>query len=302
MKYVQFILCVAMNKTCSYSNKNILHKTFKVEDLDFDITSFEVNEDGDLTNPNFCIESKIDFLNRKPVTSISINKNVSFVYLKTDKSVIDLWSFNYLKNSESIIDAPEFKITMQKYIEYGWKLGLEEENEEIVSLIKEQDIADEEKRAAQCKADGSILWERAYYYSPKRQNITTETFKGGFSDEVFDTLKPYIGNGTRVNGYVGHMARTKETDIAIETGLRQLNMNVNRMWAWITSSDGRHTMDWIEGSTNEEKVEYLQAKMNAIYNMCLIYSDPEHNGMFNSTLEIREKYEKEGLLLSEIKI
>jgi len=128
-----------------------------------------------------------------------------------------------------------------------------------------------------------------------RTEMKPKEYQGGFSNEVFEALKEYASSGL-VFGYLGHEGRTIELDKVIEEELKNMGLTPHLMYCWISSTDGRHTMDYIEDKPLWAQIEYIRLNKNSIYNLCIIYNDPEQDGTLDSTIKVREKLKYQGIL------
>jgi hypothetical protein len=142
-----------------------------------------------------------------------------------------------------------------------------------------------------------VLW-KSYKkkYEPKE-------YVGGFSlDIIFEEiLISYIERGM-VYGYIGHSCRKKWLDVMLSEILLKHIKNED-FACWLTSTDGRHFGDWIEGRVDDNDREwvrdYIIKQIPIIHNKSVIYNHPEHTGTYASTLEIREKLHNLGILMEE---
>jgi hypothetical protein len=124
-------------------------------------------------------------------------------------------------------------------------------------------------------------------------------YQGGFSNEVFNSkeLYNYVKSG-HAFGWIGHSgARTAAHDKQIEKGLRKRGISPSKMYNWISSGDGRHFGDSLEGYTKEEQKAKIEARLNEMYNLCIIYSTPSHGGMLTDSNRVREEFKKLNVLL-----
>lgn len=190
----------------------------------------------------------------------------------------------------SFNDTPEFKELIQSYVDKGFSAERD---------IPEQKAYWERKREIekiQSKKKGIVLWMgyEAYQGHP-------EYFQGGFSNDVFNSekLKNYIGNAQSVHGWMGHSGgRTEYGDKLIEAGLRKRGISPSKMYNWISSSSGRHFGDSLEDCTKKEQKEKIESSLNYMYNCCILYGTPTHEGTLSSTVNIDEVFSKFNVLLS----
>ncbi len=188
---------------------------------------------------------------------------------------------------DSYKDTPEFKALVKSYFDKGFKIDKD---------IPEQNAfhkRERDKHNNKMKKRGVVLWGNYEDYSGH-----PEMYQGGFSDEVFNSkeLKRYVSSG-HVNGWIGHCGRTADNDRQIEAGLRKRGISPSEMYNWISSGSGRHFGDSIEGLTKKEQKEKIENNLNHMYNNCIIYATPTHEGTYGSTQRIAEGYEGLGVLL-----
>ena len=121
-----------------------------------------------------------------------------------------------------------------------------------------------------------------------------------FSDSVFNCkeLKEYVSSGCPF-GWIGHSVRKAELDKEIEEGLRLRGLSSSKMYNWISSSDGRHFGDSLDGLSSQEQIKEIHKNLNRMFNMCLIYGDENHTGLLSSSNKIREEMKQKGWLLNE---
>lgn len=227
---------------------------------------------------------KYRFLNGENIEEIRGDSKFTAIYLTSDKT--------YYNKGGGVRsewrNTDEFKAHIGNYVINGWR---NEENEEY-ALYRLREEKREEKKS---KKDGLVLWMS--YDNLKKQPLTV--YQGGFSDEVFNTkgIQEYISDHC-VHGWIGHSgARRKEHDWLIEKGLRERGLKPEQMYNWISSGDGRHFADSLEGYSLKEQLAKINQYLNHIYNCCLIYADNKHEGTMKSSNEIRVKLQKKGVLL-----
>lgn len=284
MKKVIFFLRIATGIGSS-SNDPILAKLVFQSDLDFDYTKVD--------SP---IKSKFQFLNGNEIKEVSIYEHADIIYLKTNRSLS-----KYIKLT--IFGAKTNDPFLQKIIDIelakGWELQGRHEENEIYKLEQEAFRIEEMKEAEKMKSEGMLLWWTMY--SLNKDLIVPHdplNYKGGFSDEVFKAFLYYVEE-PHPGGYVGHMSRRIELDKVIEEELTKLHMSPKGMRFWLTSTDGRHFMDYIEEMTLDEQIAYIKDNIHRIFNRCLIYASSQHKGTLLSTKQVLEDYQKEGILLPE---
>lgn len=258
---------------------------FLTEDSKLDFSP----EEGENIN-----SSEFPFLNGK-VSEINADDEFMIVYLEADKTFQNRFFRDPSKRifGDGYENTQEFKDLVQNYVDAGW--------DDDLKNIPERDAfwkRQEQRDALKAKEAGIVLWM-------PYDDYTFESFQGGFSPEVINVkpLKDYIGDGKGVFGWIGNSCtRRAEHDKVIEAGLKKRGLSPKQMYNWISSSDGRHFAESLSSfNFLEEQLEEIEKNLNRIYNLCLIYGCPEHGGTYDSTEEIRERYENLGLLLPEEK-
>jgi hypothetical protein len=270
-----------------------IHSTFagaSSNDVWAKIITNEGELDFSLPKVNETIKSaKFPMLNGLTVQETGGDQWFKTFYFNADKTFYNkgLYSGRGIF-SNGFHDTVEFKDLIQSYKEKGW----ETEREEIPgydAYRKREDAA----YARRQKKRGIVLWK-------KYDELKPEDYQGGFSDELFNTpgIKNYVSRGG-VFGWIGDSGtRRAEHDKAIEKGLKERGLSYEAMSKWITSSDGRHFADSLNGKLKEE-LEKIDKYLNTIFNNCLIYGCEKHGGTLKSSIEIREDYEAQGILLPE---
>jgi len=183
------------------------------------------------------------------------DKFITNVYFKADESF-----YIFGKNKPGLKDyhnTPEFKELIQKYVQLGWSTERPEIENERMQRVRNKQIQ-------QRKKDGFVLWK-------KYEDLKPEDYKGGFSTEMFNTphLQKYIKQTPF--GYIGHSVRTKHTDRYMEKTLRSLNLPVDTLSLYLTSSSGRHFGDSLEDLTPEEQEEKISNSYNYFHSELIRY-------------------------------
>jgi len=191
-------------------------------------------------------------------------------------------------SAPDIHKSPEFLNLIQSYIDKGFVKHIQTPEQKAYRDRKEalERIKD--------KKQGLVLWMgfEALKENPK-------LFQGGFSDEVFNSpgIQNYVSRGVAY-GWIGHSgARTATHDKQIEAGLRKRGISPFKMFNWITSFDGRHFADSLEGYTKKEQKQKIAKYLNFMFNRCLIYGLLEHEGTLNSIIKIEEMLSSYGITL-----
>lgn len=238
----------------SFSSNDVWLKMFLIEeDLDFMPTENEV-----------ITSAKYRFLNGEIISKIAGDSKFMAIYLESDKTFYNRGSFR-----DEWHKTDEFKALVGDYIIKGW-------GNEYNEARKAYQLREEKRDEIKSKKSGLVLWYS--YYNLKKQPLTV--YQGGFSDELFNTksIQAYISDHC-VHGWIGHSgARRKEHDVLIEKGLRERGLKPEQMFNWISSGDGRHFADSLEGYSLKEQLAKIQKYLNNMYNLCLIYGDKEHKG------------------------
>jgi hypothetical protein len=255
------------------------------EDLDFELVGSKEE----------IVSAKFPLLNGHRIISFEMEPEAIFVWLEDDYSIVKLFA---IKALDDVSKRPEFIELNEKYKSLGW---LSYDTPEIKEIYVQMRFRKQEENAENLRSEGSVLWFTAYWSNKEeRSKYGPNDFKGGLSDGVFELLRRYIGDGKGVNGYVGHAGRTIETDQKLEREMRRLGLSDEKIAVWMTSTGGRHIMDDALDYKGEKRVLFLVRKIKSIYNEALIYSDPSHGGKLSDTLRIRNEYEAQGRMLSEI--
>lgn len=220
---------------------------------------------------------------------VSGDKQIRIIYLNSDETFS-----NRAKRENKIMGAEyhntqDFSTLVNEYIRQGFNLT--ERPQELIDFYERKGKIEREKM----KKDGFVLWMEYKERKP-------EDYKGGFSDSVFYTkeMQDYVLSGC-VFGWIGHSVRKPELDKVIEEGLRERGLSSSKMHNWISSSDGRHFGDSLEGLSLKKQIVTIKKNLNRIYNRCLIYGHPNHGKTIQSSQTIFEEMQKKGWLLPEEK-
>ncbi len=161
----------------------------------------------------------------------------------------------------------------------------------ILSLLK-YDINREKERI-----DTEYVLYKMY---PKTH--TPKEYVGGFSLETFfeEILISYVERGLCF-GYIGHNCRKVWVDKMLAE-ICMKHIKNEDFAAWLTSTDGRHFGDAIEGMVeNEDRVGvelYIKQCLPNIHNLAVIYNHPEHKGNLKSTYELERVLGDMGMLMT----
>jgi len=236
-----------------------------------------------MENGKIITSTKFPGLNGKKISDIYQDDKYIGIYVKSDETFC-----NVNKVSEYYANTPEFKNLIQSYIDKGFNDG-----SDVPAQIAFWD-REKEKEKKRLKKQGVVLWMGFDEYKEH-----PEFFKGGFSDDVMNSkeLKAYISKGSAY-GWIGNSSvRTATHDKQIEEGLRKRGISPSKMYNWISSSDGRHFADSLEGLTKQEQKKAIENYLNNMYNKCIVFGNPTHKGNLKSINEITEYFGQLGVLL-----
>jgi hypothetical protein len=188
----------------------------------------------------------------------------------------------YTKPFTSFEKTPEFEKLVNCYVKEGYSKKCPKE---INDYFKREEKSGYKK----AKKAGFFLAEKPY------EELTSNDFKGGFSDTIFNNkiLSDYIGTGSSVFGYIGHCVRQIKIDKYLETSFFKKFFDIENSFdifcTWLTSTDGRHFADSLEDCCFEEQKQKINNHLNEIFKLGFIYSKPEHKGTHESTCKIEEE-------------
>jgi len=175
-----------------------------------------------------------------------------------------------------------------KLVEYYTNEGYSKEYPKEVEAYYSRE---EKKGYEKAKTEGFFLCSKS------SDEYTTEDFRGGLSNTTLENeiLKKYIGNGKEgVHGYIGNRARTVELDKCIEITYMMKFFDIENSFdifcTWLTSIDGRHFGDFLEGLDFEQQKQKINDYVKNIFKLGFLYSRPEHTGTLDSTDELQTKY------------
>ena len=133
------------------------------------------------------------------------------------------------------------------------------------------------------------------YNGIDKRTLKGRKFKGGFSDEVFESyeFQNYVTNSDGETkeytcGYIGAFNRTVSRDKIVEQALRDTGLGDNGIACWLTSTDGRHLMDDPAKNLKEFKKRVTDYVKGAFENVT-VWGHPDHEGTLASTIELRKK-------------
>lgn len=270
------VISKQIHSSCSSfsSNDKFVELSGDEKDVDFPVKIDEV-----------IISKNFPMLFNEKISEISGDEKIIIIYLDSDETFYEKALRGGRPFSTRYETTDEFKDLVKSYTNNGWSL---ERSIEVDKFHERQ----ERRRSLRRKKSGFVLWK-------KYDERVAEDFQGGFSDEVFSEMKDYISDGKSVFGYIGHSCRKVAFDQIIEAELKERGLSPKAMKNWLTSSDGRHFGDSLKGYSSNSAVNKIKKYANNMFNLALIYGSEQHKGDFNSTMSIREQYEKEGILLPE---
>lgn len=247
--------------------------------------------DFEIKKDSVIISKKFPGLNGEKISDeiYGDSKYVGF-YLEEDKTFYNkgLHSNKIFGRDAEFHNTPEFLALVKSYYDKGFK---KDRDIPAQKAFWEREKIKSQKEARKQKL---VLW-----MDFETLNANPELYKGGFSAEVFNTpkLKEYVSKGF-AHGWIGHSSgRTVANDRQIEAGLRKRGIPSHKMYNWISSSDGRHFGDSLEGCSKKEQKISIENYLNGMYNVCLIYGAPFHEGTGTSTHKIGVLFGEFGILL-----
>lgn len=164
-----------------------------------------------------------------------------------------------------------YKELVQSYLNTGWS---PEEPVEI-QMMWDRQAADHKH---QRKLDGYLFVDPSDW-----KNFHIEDYYGGFSDEVvYDAyLQKYLAS-SGVFGYIGHSVRKVLLDSYIEDRFKEEvnKRGVSYTWhslfaMWLTSTNGRHFGDSLEGHSYHEQQRIIDSRISDIVDTAIYYMDNE---------------------------
>lgn len=177
-------------------------------------------------------------------------------------------------------DTPEFKKLVDEYKEYCFV-------EDKPEGLRKYYINDRKREYTKRKNNGYVYHFEYEDYSPNK-------IQGGLSDEIMNhsEVKSYIERYPF--GYIGHSVRKPNIDKYIETQFMKLNRPVyedvpslkDLFALWLTSSDGRHFGDSLEGYSFKDQKIQVQKHLPYMYNCAFVW----HTKESGSTSDLMEKY------------
>lgn len=183
---------------------------------------------------------------------------------------------------------PDFLALVQKHKDDGW----DKKPEWLDAADKARYAREEAAEYARRKQEGYVICKHF-------KEMTPDDYRGGFSDEVMASkeLKEYVAAGACF-GYIGSSCRKPNLDAYIEEQFLSLKprFEVSRqemvalLGGWLTSSDGRHFGDALDGCYGlAEQQDLVDRNIKAMFNIAFIYAHPEQDGTMKSTEVVRGK-------------
>jgi hypothetical protein len=122
-------------------------------------------------------------------------------------------------------------------------------------------------------------------------------YKGNLQKTLTQNLLSKLNYGY-LGGYLGHSFRQLEHDIIIEKIFNNVTVLIDNVefnkWEilsyWVTSVDGRHWMDLVDGCNNDDFEQKFIEHISDLVKSAFICALPEHNGTYASTIELLKKY------------
>jgi len=236
------------------------------------------------------VSKKFPGLNGETIAEIYGDSKYVGFYLEADKTFYNkgLHSNKIFGRDAEFQSTSEFISLVKSYYDKGFK---KDRNIPAQKAFWEREKIKSQKEAKKQKL---VLWMDLDILT-----ANPKLYQGGFSDEVFNSpkLKEYVSKGY-AHGWIGHSSgRTAVNDKQIEAGLRKRGIPSHRMFNWISSSDGRHFGDSLEGSTKKEQKISIENYLNGIYNCCILYGASFHEGTMSSTHKLEILFGGFGILL-----
>jgi len=287
MSKLIFSYTIAVTNSSISSNDANFVDIIDSRDIDFDLEKSISN--------GVIFSAKFPHIENHKIENVDWWGNYIYIYFERNKHLVREFCVGFFGD---IAKEPLFIQEVKHQLSLGWKQKIAE----IDEINNQRWLEEERISTAKLESEGRVLWFDAIWIDKElRKQFSQKDYQGGFSDELFEVLKSYVGEG-HCYGYVGHIGRTIQSDVAIEEELKKLGLTHLQMSYWITSSDGRHFMDYIESNSAEFQVEFIKTNINRIYNRCLIYGHKAHKGTKFSTDEIELELKALGKLLPEKEI
>jgi hypothetical protein len=243
--------------------------------------------------PNSSIVSKkFPALNEIYIERIEGDAQFNIVYIPSEKRFYER-ALNEHKHFFNWHKTEEWAKMLDEYRNAGWIVGDLDQYQELTDFNERE----EEKRIEQHFNSGVVLNLQHAEYDGH-----PELYQGGFSDGVFNgkRLKDYVRDGGCVHGWIGHrLGRKAWHDTLIEEGLRARGISDEGMYSWISSSNGRHFADSLEGYSDDEQRKKIEESLNSMFNCCILFNFPQHAGTLESTNQIRSEVETWGVLIED---
>lgn len=213
---------------------------------------------------------------------VSVSEKFKFTTLYfEDNEYCNVNTIRYHATKEEMNDKIMF------YKSKGYTVDLDE-----YKFLFNQNTKYEETETALKRKEAGFLSYTCYDWKYSR-----DIMQGGFSNELWN--HPDVVKYTEHNchGYFGHSIRKSELDTYFEKVIKEVcnNAKVQMDWRdiaynWLSSSDARHFSDDLEGMDFEDQKLKIDSYKYTIWNEAYIYGKPEHEGTYDSTTKLREKY------------
>ena len=185
------------------------------------------------------------------------------------------------------------KQQMQERIDF-WKSVGGYSVEPLEEFSKRKKAFDDEEERIRCenrKNEGYV-----FYASPNWEYNQKEA-QGGFSDELWG-YEPVVDYTKQFCfGYFGHSVRKPELDKYFEKCIKftcqcaKVDVDWKEIaYNYLSSGSARHFSDNLEGIDFPEQKRRIFNNLKSIWNQAYVYSLEEHNGTYDSTEWLMEKY------------
>jgi len=216
---------------------------------------------------------KTEFSNIKRKDSVYYKRNIVIQFYEDTTFCCTI--------GNSFIDmhsAPEFISLVDKYQSLGFSLERPHYIERHFEL--------ERKKATQLRK------KEGYIFCFGNNEYNRERIQGGFSGMIFNhpIIVKYTTNN-RPLGFIGHSVRKKELDAYLEKKFMEYPVDIEQehpayarkceiFCTWLTSTDGRHFGNQLEGLTFKKQKDIINRGIENIFNIRLSYILPDHADFF----------------------
>ena len=229
--------------------------------------------------------SKKDFelkVKNLPENKIEIRKEFGYAYfLIEDESYYNVRDFKFHATKQQMQEKVDF------YKTFGYVEKIKEFENRKKACSNEEERVECERR----KKDGFI------FYTSPNWKYSREEARGGFSDELWGYEPVVKYTETHSFGYFGHSVRKPELDKYFERYIKLTCQcaKVDVDWKeiaynYLSSGSARHFSDNLEGIDFSEQKRRIFSNLKSIWNQAYVYSLEEHEGTYDSTEKLMEKY------------